>query len=149
MHYNSLPVHSLVGSIGGLLNGVLAYAGAQLFVEFMAEMRRPRDFLKVMWGAQFFIYTVYMIYGCFCYFYQGQYVTNPSYQGVSTFGWQTAGNSLTLLAGLIAAGLYGNIGIKVFYNNVLIDIFGCPPLTSKTGKFAYGAIVPIWWSTLR
>jgi hypothetical protein len=27
------------------------------------------------------------------------------------------------LSGLIAAGLFGNIGIKVFYNNVLIDLF--------------------------
>lgn len=60
IHYNRLPVNSLVGSINGLLSGVLAYAGAQLFVEFMAEMRKPHDFLKAMWGAQFFIYTVCM-----------------------------------------------------------------------------------------
>jgi hypothetical protein len=53
--------------------GVYAYAGAQLFIEFMAELRRPRDFLKAMWGAQFFIYSCYMIYGCYTYFWQGQY----------------------------------------------------------------------------
>ena len=53
--------------------GVYAYAGAQLFVEFMAELRRPRDFLKAMWGAQFFIYSCYMIYGCYTYYWQGQY----------------------------------------------------------------------------
>lgn len=47
IHYSALPTKALVGSINGLLSGVLAYAGAQLFVEFMAEMRRPRDFLKV------------------------------------------------------------------------------------------------------
>jgi hypothetical protein len=52
---------------------------------------------------------------------------------------------ITLIAGLIAAGLYGNIGIKVLYNNVLIDIFNAPPLTTTRGKFFYGAIVPIWW----
>lgn len=73
-----------------MLSGVLAYAGAQLFVEFMAEMRRPRDFLKVsmetppasiltpltsssfliqaVWGAQLFIYTVYVVYGCYVYY---------------------------------------------------------------------------------
>lgn len=27
---------------------------------------------------------------------------------------------LAVLSGLIAAGLYGNIGIKVFYNNILM-----------------------------
>ena len=73
IHYGGLPANSLVGSINGLLSGVLAYAGAQLFVEFLAEMKRPRDFLKAMWGAQFFIYSVYLIYGCYVYHFQGQY----------------------------------------------------------------------------
>ena len=73
IHYGGLPAPNLVGSLNGLLSGVLAYAGAQLFVEFLAEMRRPRDFLKAMWGAQFFIYSVYLIYGCYVYHFQGQY----------------------------------------------------------------------------
>jgi hypothetical protein len=49
-------------------------------------MRQPRDFIKAMWGAQFFIYTVYMVYGCYCYYYQGQYTYSISYQGVSPYG---------------------------------------------------------------
>ena len=73
IHYGGLPAANLEGNINGLLSGVLAYAGAQLFVEFLAEMRRPRDFLKAMWGAQFFIYSVYLIYGCYVYHFQGQY----------------------------------------------------------------------------
>lgn len=146
IHYNSLPVGNLIGSINGLLSGVFAYAGAQLFVEFMAEMRKPTDFLKAMWGAQFFIMTVYLIYGCYIYYYQGQYSYNPSYQGVSVYSWQTAGNVLTLIAALIAAGLYGNIGIKVLYNNVLMEIFNAPPLITRGGKILWAVIVPIWWS---
>ena len=146
IHYKGLPPNSLVGSVNGLLSGVLAYAGAQLFVEFLAEMKRPRDFIKAMWGAQFFIYTVYLVYGCFVYHFQGQYSFNPSYQGVSIYGWQTAGNMISLLAALIAAGLYGNIGIKVLYNNILLDIFNAPPLTTNRGKFIYAAIVPVWWT---
>jgi len=148
IHYTGLPKsdNGLVGAINGLLSGVLAYAGAQLFVEFLAEMRRPRDFIKAMWGAQFFIYTVYLIYGCYVYHFQGQYSFAPSYQGVSVYGWQTAGNMISLIAALIAAGLYGNIGIKVFYNNVMIDIFRAPPLTTSKGKIFYACIVPVWWS---
>ena len=145
MHYNSLPPNGLVGSLNGLLSGVLAYAGAQLFVEFLAEMRRPRDFIKAMWGAQFFIYTVYLVYGCFVYHFQGQYSFSPSYQGVSTYGWRTVGNAITLIGALIAAGLYGNIGIKVFYNNILLDLVNAPPLITKRGKLIYAALVPIWW----
>ena len=144
-HYSALPKGSLVGSINGLLSGVLAYAGAQLFVEFLAEMRRPRDFIKAMWGAQFFIYSVYMIYGCYVYHYQGQYSFQPSYQGVSIYSWQTAGNMITLVAALIAAGLYGNIGIKVLYNNILVDLFNAPLLVSRRGKIIYACVVPIWW----
>lgn len=53
---------------------------------------------------------------------------------------------LTLLSALIAAGLYGNIGVKVFYNNVLIDIFKAPLLTTKGGKIFYALIVPVWWA---
>lgn len=66
--------------------------------------------------------------------------------GVSKFGWQVVGNTLSLIGGLICAGLYGNIGIKVFYNNVLLDIFNAPPLVTKRGKFFYASLVPIWWS---
>jgi hypothetical protein len=57
IHYGGLPISkNLVGAINGLMSGIFAWGGAQLFLEFMAEMRRPRDFIKAMWGAQFFIY---------------------------------------------------------------------------------------------
>ena len=108
IHFNGLPnPSSLIGSINGLMQGVFAYGGAQLFIEFMAEMRRPYDFIKAMWGAQFFIYSVYLIYGCYQYYWQGQYSFNPSYIGLSRYGWQAVCDSLASIAGLIAAGLYG------------------------------------------
>ncbi|KAJ5160362.1 uncharacterized protein N7482_007366 [Penicillium canariense] len=146
IHYNTIPNDGLIGAVNGMLSGVTAYAGAQLFVEFLAEMKRPRDFIKAMWGAQFFIYAVYLTYGCIVYHLQGQYSYNPSYQGISIYGWQTVGNMVSLLAALISGGLYGNIGIKVFYNNVLLDIFKAPPLTTKRGKLIYAALVPLWWT---
>jgi len=148
IHYAGLPSSTagFVGALNGLMQGVYAYGGAQLFIEFMAEMRRPRDFIKAMWGAQFFIYAVYMSYGSFVYYYQGQYSFDLAYQGVSPYGWQTAGNMLAVISGLIAAGLYGNIGIKVIYNNLLMDMFNAPPLTTKSGKWLWAALVPIYWS---
>lgn len=106
------------GQIVGLMQAVYSYGGAMLFVEFMAEMRRPFDFWKGMLCAQLFIYFVYMLYGMFIYSYQGQYTINPAPQGVSIYAWQTANNALGLVSSLIAAMLYGNIGIKVVYNNV-------------------------------
>ena len=146
IHYGSLPnPNSLLGSINGLMQGVYAYGGAQVFIEFMAEMKRPRDFIKAMWGAQFFIYSCYLIYGCYVYHFQGQYSYQLSYQGVSVYGWQVVGNMLAITSGLIAAGLYGNIGIKVLYNNILMDLFNAPLLTTKKGKILWAIIVPIYW----
>ncbi|KAE9367704.1 transmembrane amino acid transporter protein [Stipitochalara longipes BDJ] len=145
IHYNGMPSKDLTVGIFGLMQGVYAYAGAQLFVEFMAELRRPRDFLKAMWGAQFFIYSCYMIYGCYTYFWQGQYSYQISYQGVSPYSWQTVGNVLAVISGLIAAALYGNIGIKVIYNNLLMEWFHAPALITKRGKILWSCIVPIYW----
>lgn len=94
------------------MNAVYAYSGTQIFLDFMAEMSQPRNFLKSMWGSQFFIYACYMLYGLFMYGYQGQYVQNPSYLGISPYSWSTVGNSLAMVTAIIAAALYGNIGLK-------------------------------------
>ena len=112
-HSGGLPDPSnFGGSINGLMNAVYAYGGSQIFIDFMAEMSQPRDFLKSMWGSQLFIYICYMMYGLFMYGYQGQYVQNPSYLGLSPYAWSTTGNVLAMVSALIAAALYGNIGLK-------------------------------------
>lgn len=112
-HTAGLPDPSNFGaSVNGLMQAVYAYGGAMIFTEFMSEMKHPHDFLKAMWGAQFFIYICYMLYGLFMYGYQGQYLQNPSYLGISPYAWQTVGNVLAMVSALIAAALYGNIGVK-------------------------------------
>ena len=112
-HSAGLPDPSNFGaSVNGLMQAVYAYGGAMIFVEFMSEMRYPRDFIKGMWGAQLFIYVCYMLYGLFMYAYQAQYLQNPSYLGIAPYAWQTVGNVLAMVSALIAAALYGNIGVK-------------------------------------
>lgn len=81
----------------------------------LAEMKRPWDFWKGMCCAQALIFTAYLLYGVFVYSFQGQFTLGLAYQGVSKYSWQTVGNVLALITGIIAAGLYGNIGIKVAY----------------------------------
>ena len=130
----------------GLMNAVFAYGGATVFTEFMAEMKRPFDFWKGMFFAQIFIYFFYMLFGLFVYSYQGQYTINPAYQGVAPYAWQTAVNSIQLVTSLIAALLYGNIGIKVLYNHILIDFFNFPHLSTKAGKLMWVVVVPVYWA---
>ena len=146
-HSGGLPNSgNFVGSVNGLMQAVYAYGGCMIFTEFMGEMRRPRDFLSAMWGAQGFIYVVYMLYGLFMYGYQGQYTQNPSYLGISGYGWQTVGNILAIISAMIAAALYGNIGVKVLYNNIAVELFSAPPLTQRAGKIAWVFLIPVYWS---
>ncbi|KAF3396160.1 hypothetical protein F1880_006898 [Penicillium rolfsii] len=137
---------SFAGTVSGAMQAVFAYGGSMIFPEFMAEMKRPKDFLTGMWAAQAFIYICYMFYGLFIYGYQGQYTINPTYLGISKYSIQTAGNVFAMVTAIIAAGLYGNIGVKVIYNNVLVELFRFPPLTNKAGKFLWVALIPVYWA---
>lgn len=106
-----------------------------VYCEFMSEMRRPFDFWKALLIAEAFIFSVYIFFGVYVYSFQGQYVINPANQGMSMRGPLVAGNNLYLVTGLIAAALYGNIGIKVLYQacfkellhlpDCLSDVLGC------------------------
>ncbi len=61
--------------VQGVQLAVFAYGGAMIFPEFMAEMRRPRDFWKAAAVAQFFCFFCYMLFGLIVYSYQGQYAS--------------------------------------------------------------------------
>lgn len=105
-----------------------------------------------------------MFYGLFMYGYQGQYVISPSYLGIGKYSLQTAGNVFAMISAVIAAALYGNIGIKgmkltfyvcfsqnsnylflVVYNNVFVELFHAPALTTTAGKWAWAFLIPVYW----
>lgn len=47
-HNAGLPdTGSFIGSLNGAMQAVFSYGGSMIFPEFMSEMKRPRDFLKV------------------------------------------------------------------------------------------------------
>ncbi|KAK3669944.1 hypothetical protein LTR78_010195 [Recurvomyces mirabilis] len=141
------PGLTLRNHINGLMQGVYSYGGATLFNELMAEMRRPHDFWKSLIFAEVFIIGVYITMGMVVYAAQGQYAFNPAYQGIpnSAYQWQTLGNAVSLISGLIAAVLYGNIGVKVLYSAVFRDIFHLPALDKKLGKWIWVGLVPVYW----
>ncbi|KIV81235.1 hypothetical protein PV11_08662 [Exophiala sideris] len=146
-HTTNIPnTGSFVGALNGIMNTVFAYGGANIFTNFMAEMRRPADFLKAMWISQFFIWFVYMFYGLFLYGYQGQYSISPSPQTVSPYWALAIANILYILSATIAAVLYGNIGLKVIYTNIGVELLKMPPLTQKSGKILWVILIPIYWT---
>jgi amino acid permease len=139
-------VQPLFSQVNGIMQMVFAYGGAMIFPEMMAEMRRPMDFWKGMAMAQMLIFTAYLLYGCFVYAFQGQFTLPLAFQGVSKFAWQTLGNVLALITGIIAAGLYGNIGIKVVYINVIEDWMHGPRLMTVKGRIIWTILVCVYWS---
>ncbi|KAF8530236.1 transmembrane amino acid transporter protein-domain-containing protein [Hysterangium stoloniferum] len=136
----------LFSKVNGIMQIVYAYGGAMIFPELMAEMRRPMDFWKAMCCAQLLIVTVYMLFGVFVYTFQGQFSMPLAYQGLSIYAWQTVGNAFSLMMGMIAAGLYGNIGIKVAYYEIIEGWFKGPPLMSTKGRIVWSFMVLIYWS---
>lgn len=133
-------------SLNGLNQAVYSYGGAMLFISFLSEMRHPMDFWKGLICAELLIYVCYMFFGIFVYSYQGQYSFNPIVQGLSNFKWQTALNALQLYTGLVAAALYGNVGLKVAYVEVFERLLKLPPLHTTGGKFWWAGLIPVYWA---
>ncbi|KJZ77798.1 hypothetical protein HIM_02975 [Hirsutella minnesotensis 3608] len=136
----------LIASLNGLNQAVYSYGGCLAFTAFLAEMWQPMDFWKALLCGQVFIYAVYMFFGIFVYSYQGQYSFNPTMQGLSPYGFQTATNVMNIVTGLIAAALYANIGLKVAYIEVFQGLFNFPPLTKTGGKIAWAVMMPLYWA---
>ncbi|SCU91285.1 LANO_0D11254g1_1 [Lachancea nothofagi CBS 11611] len=132
--------------ISGMNNMVFAWGGATIFCEVMAEMKRPMDFWKGMICAQILILVVYLFYGLFVYGYDGQFSYVTANQGIGSIGLQNAGNVLNIITQIIAAVLYGNVGVKVFYQGFLVSNFKFPSLDSRKGTLAWGSFVVIYWA---
>lgn len=131
--------------LNACMNIVYAYGGALIFVELMAEMKRPWDFWKGMACAQGFIFCVYLVFGLIVYHYQGQFVVNPANQGIGNYGWQSATNVINFVSAIIAAGLYGNVGIKVVYQTICERFLRFPPLEGRKGRVIWFVAVVIFW----
>lgn len=54
-------------------------------------------------------------------------------------------NIIGLVSTGVATVLYANIGVKVFYHNVLRAYFKAPPITSKRGSFYWVFLVIGYW----
>lgn len=132
--------------VSGVQLAVFAYGGAMIFPEFMAEMRRPRDFWKSALCAQFFCFFMYMLFGLVCYLKQGQYSSILPGLDFQNNQLILANNIIGLISTMVAAVLYGNIGVKVFYENVLRAYFKAPSMmTSNKGRLLWSISVTAYW----
>jgi hypothetical protein len=102
--FAGLPLET---AVNGAMNIVFAYGGAMIFFEIFAEMRRPWDFWKSLMFAEILLVGLYVLYANIVYCYSGQYTMPVSYQGIGSYGLQTACNVIGIVSGMIAAALYG------------------------------------------
>lgn len=117
-----------------------------IFVEFMAEMKKPHTFWKAALAAQTFIFLCYLLYGLIIYHAQGQYSYIIPTLSIANQKMLIASNVFGIVTVQVATVLYGNIGIKVFYFNVLQAYFKFPELTSKAGGRAWVVLVFIYYT---
>ncbi|CCH41980.1 N amino acid transport system protein [Wickerhamomyces ciferrii] len=133
--------HQLVG----VMNIIYAYAGSIMFPEILAEMQRPWDFWKGAFLAQTLIFIAYLFFGVFVYCFQGQFTINPAHQGITIYGLQTACNIISIITGMIAAGLYMHVGLKSMYKNIVVDIFKGPNIDVRNGKYMWAIFAIGYW----
>ncbi|KAF2485816.1 transmembrane amino acid transporter protein-domain-containing protein [Neohortaea acidophila] len=138
--------HGWFNQVEGVQLAVFAYGGAMIFPEFMAEMRKPHDFWKAAACAQFFCFFTYMLFGLLVYSYQGQYASILPGLDFSNRAIIYANNVIGLFTIMIAAVLYGNIGVKVFYENVLRAYFKFPSFLAGRGRLYFALTVIVYWA---
>ncbi|GAA94041.1 uncharacterized protein L969DRAFT_44800 [Mixia osmundae IAM 14324] len=131
--------------LSALLNLIYAYGGCIVYCEFLSEMRKPMSFIKSLILAQAFIAVVYVVFGEVVYAKQGQYVVNPANMGIANYAWQTVTNVISLISGVIAACLYGNIGVKLIYHNILETMLAFPSPSTSRGKLLWAPAVVSYW----
>lgn len=132
--------------VQGVQLAVFAYGGAMIFTEFMAEMRRPRDFWKAALCGQAFCYLMYMLFGLFVYGMQGQYTAILPSLNFDNYPIQLVCNVIGLISTAVATVLYANVGVKLIYHNILRSYFRAPTLTSKRGGYIWSFLVIFYWA---
>lgn len=136
---------SLESKVNGIQNMIFAYGGAQIFIDFISEMKRPWDFWKSMSCAQLFICCMYQLLGIIVYAEQGQFTQSLAYYGVSPYSERTVGNVIAILTGVIAALLYGNIAQKLCYSTIVERWCNGPALMTARGWKFWMLVNIVFW----
>lgn len=142
-HMSAWPDLDISDQIQGVNLLVFAYGGAMIFPEILSEMKRPRSFWKGCCMAQLVIYVVYVVYACVVADAAGQYSLSIGYQIMATGNALTYCNVASIITAIVAAAIYGNVGIKVSYINIVEDICRGPSVYSRGGR-----VVWLVWSCL-
>jgi hypothetical protein len=88
---------------------------------------------------------MYMFFGLFVYSYQGQYTGIIPALNFANRALSLVTNIISLVTTVIASVLYGNIGVKVLYENLLKPYFHAPEMMSPRGRIGWALAVCGYW----
>eukprot|EP00937_MAST-01D_sp_MAST-1D-sp2_P007967 g7967.t1 len=100
---------SWVVSVSALFNFVFAFTGQVLYVEFMAEMRTPGDFTKVVYASGGLMCSVYLFVASLCYGLVGSTVAAPVTNAMPHTWRKGLANALLYVHVYVAFLINGNV----------------------------------------
>ncbi|KAK4522200.1 hypothetical protein GAYE_FCTG49G0079 [Galdieria yellowstonensis] len=125
--------HGQVVSSSGFENGlvgsgdiIFAYSGIYMFIEFMDEMKRPRDFPKAVYTANLLLLFSYGFVGILGYAVYGLPVVNPITSSLSAGKVKRVANGflwIHVLVSYLVTGLVFNRAVAVRFVRKFVDDF--------------------------
>eukprot|EP00871_Galdieria_phlegrea_P004651 jgi/Galph1/5187/GphlegSOOS_G3800.1 len=122
----------LVSSLGfenGLVGSgdiIFAYSGIYVFIEFMDEMKEPREFSKAIYTANISLFFAYSFIGILGYAVYGKFVVNPITSSLPTGAVKRVANAFLWLHVLVAFAVHGlifNRAVAVRFAKKYVDDF--------------------------
>ncbi|CAG97975.1 uncharacterized protein KLLA0_F04125g [Kluyveromyces lactis] len=107
-----------VDAMGAFLNIVYTFVGQITYPQFISEMKRPREFKKVLWIVTALELIIFSLAGALIYVYVGnEYMTAPAY-GSLTKTYKIISFSFAIPTIVFVGSLYSNISSRFVFFNV-------------------------------
>ena len=159
MTYHLFPKKgtTYVEAMGAFLNIVYTFVGQITYPQFIAEMKKPKDFRKVLWIVTSCELVIFSLAGAVMYVYIGnEYITAPAFGSLErtykiitfTFAVPTIIFVGSLYSNISARFLFFNIfgSSKHRYSHTLVGWFTWVGLLSLTwiGAFIVAEVIPFF-----
>ncbi|CDO95528.1 unnamed protein product [Kluyveromyces dobzhanskii CBS 2104] len=133
-----------VDAMGAFLNIVYTFVGQITYPQFISEMKRPREFKKVLWIVTACELVTFSLAGSLIYVYVGnEYMTAPAF-GSLTRTYKIVAFSFAVPTIVFVGSLYSNISARFVFFNVFRNSEHLYSHT-KVGWLAWIGLLVLTW----
>lgn len=146
--YRAFPVKgtTYVNGMGAFLNIVYTFVGQVTYPQFIAEMKNPKDFKKVLWVVCISQIVLYGLVGSIVYVYVGEkYVTAPAYGSLIRV-FKIISFSFCVPTIVYAGSLYANVSAKFLFFTFFEHKSGYIYSYSVKSWLVWGVILVVLWA---